>query len=135
MQPALLDAVVGHRRERLLDFAFQRLFQLAQGTPFQQLFVFIVHHAEGDFQVIGHLIPVPVVAVDGGAGHAAELALQRVQQRQLQRRDAAQKRFRVVWRRHKVAAHRFRQRFDQRNHQLAAQAGNLPLETALVHLV
>ena len=85
--------------------------------------------------MIGHLIPVPVVAVDGGAGHAAELALQRVQQRQLQRRDAAQKRFRVIWRRHKVAAHRFRQGFDQRNHQLAAQAGNLPLEPALVDLV
>ena len=89
VQPALLNAVISHRRERLLDFTFQRLFQLRQRTAFEQLFVFIVHHAECDFQVIGHLIPVPVVAVDGGPGHAAELTLQRVQQRQLERRDAA----------------------------------------------
>ena len=30
MQPALLDTVVRHRRQRFLNFAFQRLFQLAQ---------------------------------------------------------------------------------------------------------
>ena len=50
----------------LLHFAFQRLFQRGERTAFLQLLVFIVHHAEGDFQVIGHLIPVPVFAVNGG---------------------------------------------------------------------
>ncbi len=112
VQPALLDTVVRHGRQGFLHFALQGVLQFRKRAAFQQLFVFIVHHAEGDFQVIGHLIPVPVVAVDGGPGHASELTLQRVQQRQLQRRDAAQKRFGVVRRRHKVTPHRFRQGFD-----------------------
>ncbi|MNI46364.1 hypothetical protein D3C73_1008240 [compost metagenome] len=89
MQPALFDAVIRHRRQRFLHFAFQRVFQRLQRTTFLQLLVFIIHHPEGDFQVIGHLIPVPVVAVNGNASHPAQFALQRVQQRQFQRRYAA----------------------------------------------
>ncbi|MNS48346.1 hypothetical protein D3C72_809130 [compost metagenome] len=89
MQPALLDTVIGNRRERLLHFAFQRLFQLRQRTAFVELFVFIIHHPEGDFQVIGYLIPVPGFAVNGHTCHASKLFLKRIQQRQFQRRDAA----------------------------------------------
>ncbi len=89
MQPALFDPVVGHGRESLLHFAFQRVFQLGKRTTFLQLFVFLVDDAEADFQVIGHLIPVPVFPVNGHARHPAQFALQRIQQRQLQRRHAA----------------------------------------------
>ncbi len=37
------------------------------------------HHPEGDFQMIGHLIPVPVLAVNRHACHPTQLTLQRVQ--------------------------------------------------------
>ncbi len=52
---------------------------------------------KGDFQVIGHLIPLPGFAVDGHAGHLTQpFALQRIEQRQLERRCPAKKRFRIV---------------------------------------
>ncbi len=88
MQPALLDAVIRHRRERLLHFAFQRIFKLGERTPFLQFLVFVIHHAKRDFQMLGHLIPMPVFPVDRDAGHPAQFTLQSVQQRQLQRRYA-----------------------------------------------
>ncbi|MNE45858.1 hypothetical protein D3C80_1401710 [compost metagenome] len=71
MQTALLDTVVRHRRERLLHFAFQGIFQFGQRTAFVQLFVFVIHNAEGDFQMVGHLIPVPGFAVNRYPRHAA----------------------------------------------------------------
>ena len=76
MQPALLDTVIGDRGQRLLHLTFQRIFQILQRTPFLQLLVFLVHHPESDFQVIGHLIPLPGLAVDSHAGHPPQLALQ-----------------------------------------------------------
>ncbi len=75
MQPALLDAVIGHRRERLLHFALQALLQRRQVTPLLQLAVFVIHHPEADLQVIGHLLPLPRLAIDGDAGHATQFAL------------------------------------------------------------
>ncbi len=135
MQPALLDAVIGHRRQRLLNFALQRVFQRLQRAPFLKLLVFVIHHPEGDFQVIGHLIPLPGLAVDGHAGHLTQLTLQRIKQRQLKRRRPAEKRFRIVRGRDEIAPHRLRQRFYQRDNQLATQAGDLPLKSGLLHLV
>ncbi len=135
MQPALLDAIISDRRQRLLNFALQRLFQRLQRAPFLQLLVFIIHHPESDFQVIGHLIPLPGFAVDGHAGHLTQLALQGIEQRQLKRRRPAKKRFRIVGSRDKIAPHRLRQRFYQRDNQLATQARDLPFKPGLLHLV
>ncbi len=135
MQPALLDAVISHRRQRLLHFALQALLQRRQVTPLLQLAVFVIHYAEADLQMVRHLLPLPRVAIDGNAGHTAQLALQGIQQRQLKRRDAAQKRLGIVRRGYKVTSDRFRQRLDQGDNQLPAQTGDLPLETALLHLV
>ena len=85
--------------------------------------------------MIGHLIPLPGLAVNSHAGHPPQFALKGIQQRQLQRRRAAEKRFRVVWRRDKIAAHRLRQRFNQGDNQLPSQTGDLPLKPGLFHLV
>ena len=135
MQPALLDAVISDRRQRLLNFALQRLFQRLQRAPFLQLLVFIIHHPESDFQVIGHLIPLPGFAVDGHAGHPPQFALEGVEQRQLQRRRPAKKRFRIVGRRDEIAPHRLRQRFYQGDNQLPAQTRDLPFKPGLLHLI
>ena len=85
--------------------------------------------------MIGHLIPLPGLAVNSHAGHPPQFALKGIQQRQLQRRRAAEKRVRVVWRRDKIAAHRLRQRFNQGDNQLPAQPRDLPLKPGLFHLV
>ena len=85
--------------------------------------------------MIGHLIPLPGLAVDGHAGHLTQLTLQRIKQRQLKRRRPAEKRFRIVRGRDEIAPHRLRQRFYQRDNQLATQAGDLPLKSGLLHLV
>ncbi len=50
MQPALLNTVISDRRQRLLHFALQGVFQRLQRAPFLQLLVFIIHHPEGDFR-------------------------------------------------------------------------------------
>ncbi|MNV52584.1 hypothetical protein D3C71_1446840 [compost metagenome] len=87
MQSALLDTIVRNRRERLLHFAFQRILEFSQRAAFVELFVFVIHYPEGDFQMIGHLIPVPGFAVNGHPRHTAQLFLQCIEQRQFQRRN------------------------------------------------
>ena len=135
MQPALLNTVISDRRQRLLHFALQGVFQRLQPAPFLQLLVFIIHHPESDFQVIGHLIPLPGFAVDGHAGHLTQLALQRIEQRQLKRRRPAKKRFRIVGSRDEIAPYRLWQRFYQRDNELATQARDLPFKPGFLYLV
>ena len=115
MQAVLLQPVIRHLRQRLLHFFFQFGFQRAEIFALFQLAVMFVHHAEGHFQVIGHLFPLPVFPLQRNAGHAAELFRQRVEQRQLHGGDAAQKGVGIVRRRHQIAAQRLRQRLDQRD--------------------
>ena len=85
--------------------------------------------------MIGHLIPLPGFAVDGHAGHLTQLALQRIEQRQLKRRRPAKKRFRIVGSRDEIAPYRLRQRFYQRDNQLATQTRDLPFKPGLLYLV
>lgn len=82
--------------------------------------------------MIGHLIPLPGFAVDGHAGHLTQLALQRIEQRQLERRRPAKKRFRIVGSRDEIAPYRLRQRFYQRDNELATQA-DLPFKPGFLY--
>ncbi|CAH0222522.1 hypothetical protein SRABI106_01996 [Rahnella aquatilis] len=62
MQIALFDTVISHRRKRLLNLLFQARFQRGQVFALAQRFVFIIDNAERHFEMIGHLIPLPVFA-------------------------------------------------------------------------
>ncbi|MNE48759.1 hypothetical protein D3C80_1432440 [compost metagenome] len=61
MQIALFQAIISHGRQRLLHLIFELGPQRGQIFAFAQGFMFLTHHAEGHFQMIRHLIPLPIL--------------------------------------------------------------------------
>lgn len=123
----LRDRLAGLRLEAQLE----RLQVLVLGEGPAPL----VDDPERDLQVVGYAGQVEVVRRDGDADHALELAGERGGQGLLEGHGPLQERLRVVRCRDVVTAHRLRQGADQLDHDLLAQAGDLPVEALVGDLV
>ncbi len=132
---ALALDTVGHGADRLAHRRSQPAGERGQVLAFREGVLLLVHHPEGDLQMVGYPVELPGLPRHRHAGEAVEFAFQYGEQRSVRRGHRLQYPRGVVGRGHEVAPHLLGQRADQRGHQFRPQARHLPVEALTGDLV